>query len=263
MVNLIEGYIDHQLAKKINDSLLSYEQKIKSGKHVGSHAGRATDIVGKKFKMSGRQIDKIRKVEREGSTNTRRLFHSKKLTINQAYKQVLKETRPALIQQDLPKGKYNVIYANIPWEKSISVDDINREFFDSGSMKSMIHRNAVIFVWVGVPEYKEHLKVLERLEDLGFKYKTQIFWIKTGITSPGEWFDNQVNIMMMYVKGKVDSFQTSLPNVIIAPVDKHSYVPVQFRNLIERATSCMGKTRKLELFARRPANGWTSWRNAQ
>lgn len=228
--------------------------KIEEKKNI---SGRAIDRVAKKHNVSGRQIDKIRKIERIGSPEIKRKFRDGKISINTAYNIIMKKQR-TVSKKPIPKGKYNVIYINTPWHK-MSLENVENALFSDDTLKTLVVKDSVIFIWFSVPQFDKHISIMNKLKTMGYNYKTQIFWVKTGYRGKGDWFENQVDIMMIFVKGKIEAFNMSLSNVVIAPIGKQYYVPEQFRNLIERATSSMNKRKMIELFAQSHAKNWDSW----
>ena len=321
--NLTEGQQAHLIV-----ACLDIEEKLaRKRQGTSSGDGRAAEKVADKFGISPRQVDKIRKIEREGSSEIKEKFKSGKLTTNAAYQAVQKETR-VTNTKPLPKGKYNIVYIDFPWEydnkatggshtsgasqkyDTMTPDEIIDRYFgreqltvqtcnkcgdawscigkfasavfcsrcgsndfsdevlvkktvpkEGEDIKSIIAKDCVLFMWMTVPMFEDQWKVVEEFKKLGFRYKTEIFWIKTGHKGMGNWYSNQVEILMMCVKGKIEAFRSSLPNYIIEPVGKHSEKPTVFRNLIERSTVSMGKRKMIELFARRPAKNWKTWGN--
>lgn len=173
-----------------------------------------------------------------------------------------------------PTGKYDVIYVDFPWEyrnkrtggnhtsgASQKYDTIKTETLVeevAPLIDSISSENSVIFMWCTVPMWREQMKVFDAM---GFTEKTMIFWNKTGRLGMGFWLRHQVEFMVMGIKGEVKAFRSSRRNIIDAPIGKHSEKPNEFRKLIEDVTSSMGKTKKIELFARSPAKGWKSWGN--
>lgn len=325
--NLTEGQ-----KSKLVMRYLEIEEKLaarrrSSGKKT-DESGRAADKVGAKFDMSPRQIDRVRKIMREGSTDVKKQYESGKLSTNAAYQVVQRETR-VLSNAPLPTGKHNVIYIDFPWKyenqktggsmtsaanqkyDTLTPEEIIDEFIGrtlyvcnkcSNSIDSrlIVHmrkktkrkntnvscnmcgnsmilkktqpkkdiielmtKNAVLFMWMTVPMLDDQWVVIDALKDHGFKFKQMIFWVKIGRKGMGYWFENQVEVMVMCTRGKIDAFRSSLPNCMTLPVPGiHSEKPEEFRNLIDRATASMGKRSKIELFARGDiAKSWVGWGN--
>lgn len=330
--NLTEG----QKAKLIM-SYLEIEEKLAARRKTAGkknidveNIGRAAAKVSEKFNMSPRQIDRVRKIMREGSTDVKNKYESGKITTNAAYQAVQRETR-VVTNKSLPSGKHNVGYMDLPWEydnqktggsmtsaanqkydtltpEEIIDEFIGRTFYECDFCKNKITndvvkhmrkkvvikdkkpivdiicsmcghkmkyietkpkkdimstfaKDAVLFMWMTVPMLDEQWSVVNAMKEHGFKFKQMIFWVKTGRKGIGYWFENQVEILAMLVRGNVEAFRSSLPNCMILPVGKHSEKPEEFRNLIDRATASMGKRTKIEYFPREQHHGWVSWGN--
>lgn len=122
-------------------------------------------------------------------------------------------------------------------------------------VQAIAERNSCAFVWATVPLLDEGLQVLSAW---GYKYKTALFWNKTGRLGLGYWFRGQVEVLLFGIRGKVPAFRSSLPNIVSAPVGRHSAKPQEFRKLIEQVTPDQAR---IELFAREQTQGWTAWGN--
>ena len=161
-------------------------------------------------------------------------------------------------------GGYQVIYADPPWayrnEKTggnhrsgsaqhypvLSIDAIARI-----PIARMAAPAASLWLWSTVPLLPEILPVMDAW---GFTYKTAIVWRKTGRKGIGYWFRGEAEILLFGIRGDVRAFRSSRPNVIEAPVERHSRKPAVFRSLIEDETP---NQRRIELFARdRDVPGW-------
>lgn len=93
---------------------------------------------------------------------------------------------------------------------------------------------------------------------LGFEYKTNVLWVKTGPKGLGQYFRMQHEHLLFGVRGKGYNCRTdsrSIGSVLQAPRRKHSQKPVEFYELIEERS--IGP--RLEMFARQPRAGWVSW----
>jgi len=186
-----------------------------------------------------------------------------------------------------PKGKYNVIYMDMPWEynnkktggnhKSGATQKYNTiptgtlRFELSILINNIAAKNAVVFFWMTVPMEREQTTVFDALD---FKLKSKIFWNKTGDIIESEpktvcykegrlgmgfWVRHQVEFMMIGIKGDVKAFRSAKRNLVNLPILAHSEKPGEFREYIKSITSSMGKVRKIELFARSTAKTWISW----
>ena len=103
------------------------------------------------------------------------------------------------------------------------------------------------------------------MRELGFRYVTNVAWAKDRI-SIGQYLRGQHELLLFGVRGKGFAVRTErrdLPSLITAPVPTengkrvHSRKPEAAYELIEART--MGP--RLELFGRRPREGWTVWGN--
>jgi N6-adenosine-specific RNA methylase IME4 len=107
------------------------------------------------------------------------------------------------------------------------------------------------------------LEALQIMKAWGFQYKTNIVWYKVrkdggpdgrGV---GFYFRNVTELLLFGVKG---SMRTLAPgrrqvNVIVKRKREHSRKPDEFYDVIEQCSPGP----YLELFARHPREGWTSW----
>ena len=115
----------------------------------------------------------------------------------------------------------------------------------------VLARDAVVFLWVTVPLLPWGLTVLQAW---GAPYRTSLFWHKIGKLGMGFWFRNQVEMLLVGVRGKPTPFRSSTRNVITASPTTHSRKPDEFHRLIE----AHAPGPYVELFARRTRPGWTT-----
>jgi len=163
----------------------------------------------------------------------------------------------------LPEGKWDVLYADPPWEYGdkggyVAVD-LQYPTMNIGELCKMKVRditadNAVLFLWVTVPILPECFPVVE---DWGFKYRSLIVWDKMAYNWGHYWFI-QCELLLLCIKGSFPIQNEEMEQNIkaIKRTGVHSEKPEYFRGLIERMYPG-GK--KIELFARNYHKGWTSW----
>ena len=175
-----------------------------------------------------------------------------------------------MIFQDLGsvQGRYNVLYVDPPWQyedlhvgRHGAVDEY--ELMDIDSIKSfpiqnITEDNAVLFMWATVPLLDQAFEVISAW---GFKYKTSLFWEKTGLLGLGRWFRGQVEILTVSIRGDVKPFGLQRKNIVTCIATGHSKKPDIFRDIIEDATVNIPDRRMIELFARRAVAGWDSMGN--
>lgn len=121
---------------------------------------------------------------------------------------------------------------------------------------SQLDENTHLYMWVTNSYLKDGLWLME---ELGFRYITNIAWAKQRI-GIGRYFRGQHELCLFGVRGNGFRNRTadnSIPSLITAPRTKHSKKPESFMELVERRS--VGPY--LEMFARNSRPGWTSWGN--
>lgn len=174
--------------------------------------------------------------------------------------------------------KYNIIYADPPWDYSSNIRKKeygpNRNIKEKyptmapGQIKSLpigdiSADDAALFLWTT----DSHLKLaLEVMESWGFKYTTIAFvWLK--LTSKGNycfsmgpWTGKSTEICLLGTKGKAHSMvkDRSVRQLVIAERREHSRKPDEVR---DRIVQMFGNIPRIELFAREKPKGWHVWGN--
>jgi N6-adenosine-specific RNA methylase IME4 len=169
-----------------------------------------------------------------------------------------------------PEGKYQVIYADPPWQYDntglggsaeshyLTLSTIElKELKDSASrlVTDLPSDNAVLFLWTTAPFILDGLQLCE---DWGFEYKTHFVWIKDKATygKLGFYVYSQHELLLVATKGSCLPKEGSLvPSVIAAPKGEHSAKPELVYKIIER----MYPGPYIELFARKRRANWESW----
>jgi N6-adenosine-specific RNA methylase IME4 len=117
--------------------------------------------------------------------------------------------------------------------------------------------------------WPEHPGVLDVIASWGFTYKTAAFvWVKTTrnaevVTLAGEGLHwgmgyatrSNTEPCLLATRGAPLRLAANVHQVIMAPVGEHSAKPDEAYRRIER----LYPGPYLELFARRPREGWTTW----
>ena len=172
----------------------------------------------------------------------------------------------------LPNKKYQIIYADPPWNYNSSIRRNTRTRFNHVSehydvmktkdiielpIKNITGDNCLLFMWVTSPLLQEGLEVMK---SWGFKYGTIAFvWNKIN-PMPGSYTISQVEICLVGRKGKIPS-PRGLRNVrqyYERKKEKHSKKPEEIRKRIE---FMFPEQKRIELFAREKVKGWDSWGN--
>jgi len=179
----------------------------------------------------------------------------------------IKANKPRPETPPLPKGKFNVIYADPPWSygdklvegygaadhhyPQMSIDELC-----DMPIKDLVSKDAVLFLWVTSPLLDECWPIISAW---GFEYKTSFVWDKVK-HNYGHYNSVRHEFLLICTRGSflpqsktlVDSVQT------IERSSKHSEKPEEFRNIIE---AMYPKSEKLELFGRKKSDGWTVYGN--
>ena len=175
--------------------------------------------------------------------------------------------------QELAGKKFAVIYADPPWSFKVysgkgkqrsaerhydtaSLDDIK-----AMPIEQLAADDCALFLWCVMPELPGALDVIRAW---GFEYKTCAFtWIKQNRSGEGlfwgmgYWTRANAEICLLATRGSPQRLAMDVHQVVMAPVAEHSKKPDEVRLRIERLLAGP----YLELFARKPAHGWSAWGN--
>jgi len=195
----------------------------------------------------------------------------KNLSWHKIVRNYLSETKESKIE--LPKGKYQVIYMDIPWaydvdlstgatrspENNYPVMDLKKIKKFGEKVKEISADNCVLFMWITAPKLNWMNDVLDAC---GFKYKTNIIWDKVkGVM--GHY--SSVRHEILIIAGKGSSAPTCDGKTIqsigsvqrIEKSSRHSEKPKEFYGIIEKLYP---NTKKIELFLRgKPHKEWKGW----
>lgn len=175
--------------------------------------------------------------------------------------------------------KYNIIYADPPWEYKQSGNKKNprgmaKQHYDTMSTKEICELpikniktdDAILFLWATFPNIAEALKVIE---SWGFDYKTAAFvWVKknkksnTNFLGMGAYTRANAEICLLGIskktKAKKQVLTHNIHQVIEAPIENHSKKPDIVR---QKIIELLGDLPRIELFAREKSEGWDVWGN--
>lgn len=169
----------------------------------------------------------------------------------------------------LPTGKYRIIYADPPWtygEFGSTVDpsyggtrwhypSMTTDELCEMPVPELAEADSVLFLWATSPKLPDAMRIVEAW---GFDYKTSFVWDKV---KHNFGYYNSVRHEFLLVAGRGRStpdVKTLYDSVLSIERTEHSAKPEEFRNMID-ALYPVG--RRIELFARREANGWERWGN--
>lgn len=172
----------------------------------------------------------------------------------------------------LPTGRYRVIYADPPWKYNNSgvitgTDNYGRaarhyptmsisELCAMGdTVKDMAEDNAVLFMWVTSPLLEECFSVIR---SWGFQYKTSFVWDKIAHNF-GHYNSVRHELLLICTRGScTPDAPTLYDSVVSVQRGEHSEKPEEFRRIIDDLYTY---GQRVELFARRAADGWDAWGN--
>lgn len=198
----------------------------------------------------------------------------KELSWRDVVHKLLPEPRKQTETPPLPKGKYQVIYADPPWAYDIDLSsgatrsptnnypvmDLEelRKFGDK--VKEISYKNCILFMWITAPKLNWMNSVLEAW---GFEYKTNLIWDKIK-PNMGHYSSVRHEILIIAGKGTcapICDGKTIQSIDSVQSIDKsttHSEKPKEFYEIIEKLYP---KYKKIELFARNKRKGFDSWGN--
>ena len=175
---------------------------------------------------------------------------------------------------ELPNKKYEIIYADPPWQYDIGTQHTGKGGKTSGGsathyltaktsemekwdIKSIAEKNSILFMWTSSPHLEE---AIELGKAWGFEYKTIAFiWDKQRV-NPGYYTMSQCEIVLLFKRGKIPQPRGSrnIRQFVSSLREKHSKKPDEVR---DRITKMFPTQTKIELFARSVYDGWDAWGN--
>lgn len=186
----------------------------------------------------------------------------------------------------LPTGKFEIIYADPPWKYFAGGDRNAARHYPCLDIKELMELpvadiaadNAYLFMWTTFPTMALDWST-KLCYAWGFKPSTYVFtWVKTNLRADtnqlikldevdkfckiGNGYYTRANpeFVLLARRGKPPRrINASVRNLTFAPLQEHSVKPEIFRQKIIQLLG--DRPNKLELFARRPVEGWTVWGN--
>lgn len=183
---------------------------------------------------------------------------------------------------ELPDKKYDIIYADPPWDyggklqfdkssKDKEHIDLSKNIFISSAdfkyptvktkelMTLPIHRIAnddcLLFMWATNPHLAQ---AIDLGKAWGFEYKTVAFvWDKMS-HNPGQYTLSNCELCLVFKRGRIPKPRgaRNVQQLIHARRTDHSVKPSEIRTNIELM---FPHQRKIELFARQESKGWDVW----
>jgi N6-adenosine-specific RNA methylase IME4 len=167
---------------------------------------------------------------------------------------------------DLPFGRYPVLYVDPPWRyefaesesRAIENQYPTMELDDICALPvgDIATADSILFMWATSPKLAEAIRVVEAW---GFTYRSSAVWVKPQL-GMGYYFRQQHELLLVATRG---SMPAPAPgdrprSVYESPREAHSAKPVAFYEFIE---SMYPSLPRVELFARKPREGWSGWGN--
>jgi len=176
----------------------------------------------------------------------------------------IEKRHQSLRSQPFPEGKYGVILADPAWSYDNSgyrlsaqshYPTMTTEQICALDVASLCTDSSILFLWATNPLLPEALQVMGAW---GFRYATNIAWIKKGIQGIGWYLKSCHELLLIGVRQntphpreRFDSFFETTRGL------GHSKKPDKAYEIIESMYPC----NKIELFARSRRDGWDSWGN--
>lgn len=228
-----------------------------------SPIGRVNEQIGKPAGISFETVRKVKKIKEEFDEDLKDKLRKGEMSIQYAFKQITR-SESHKNTPDLPEGKFDIIVADPPWSYDINTRGSPDDHYDVMTNEDIYNLavpsadNTILFLWATAPKLQE---ALNTMKSWGFKYKTNIVWLKDKIGT-GYYVRGQHELILIGEKGDmpVPQEENRPPSVFHATRQNHSQKPDIVMDMIER----MYPNRKyLELFSRgTPFNEkWTVWGN--
>ncbi len=172
-----------------------------------------------------------------------------------------------------PDKKYNIIYADPPWQYRDKALAGNRgagckynvmttQDIIKLPIQGITANDCVLFLWVTMPMLNI---VFDVIKDWGFEYKTAAFtWVKKNkiagswFWGMGNWTRANAELCLLATKGNPKRQSASVHSVVATPIERHSKKPDEVK---DRIVQLCGDLPRIELFARQTSVGWDSWGN--
>ncbi|MGD0073341.1 MAG: MT-A70 family methyltransferase [Candidatus Binataceae bacterium] len=160
--------------------------------------------------------------------------------------------------------QFAVIYADPPWRYETIIDERNAienhyptmplEEICALPVTDLALPDCVLFLWTPSAILAQAISVIDRW---GFAYRSHAIWDK-GSIGLGVWFRQQHETLLVAAKGNIPAPLPAcrVSSVIRAPRAGHSVKPDVVYEIIEAMYPGLPK---LELFQRRPREGWRGW----
>ena len=174
----------------------------------------------------------------------------------------------------LPNEKFEVIYADPPWDYKGQLQHNGAGGIDSGGaqkhystvtlddltnleIRNITANKALLFMWSSSPHLDQ---AIELGKAWGFSWATVAFVWNKMKTNPGFYTMSQCELCLVFRHGKIPTPRgaRNIRQYVEEIRGRHSQKPNEVRN---RITEMFPTQRKIELFAREAHEGWSVWGN--
>jgi len=183
-----------------------------------------------------------------------------------------------------PNKKYNIIYADPPWNYETRGEGGSRNVTNKYNtmskdeiwnlpIQNITDDNCVLFIWVTFPKIIEGIETIKKW---GFDYSTCGFvWVKANknynnkqltfveekfdtFMGLGYWTRANAELCLIAKKGSIERQSRGVHQIVYEPIQEHSRKPDCVKDKI---IQLCGDLPRIELFARRETQGWDVWGN--
>lgn len=183
---------------------------------------------------------------------------------------------------DFPKKKFDIIYADPPWDyngkmqfdKSSKKDEnigFKKKIFISSAtfkyptlklkelkeipIQQIAKDDCLLFMWTSNPHLSQ---ALELGKAWGFEYRTVAFVWDKMVHNPGIYTLSNCELCLVFKKGKIPTPRgaRNIQQLVRSPRKEHSQKPIEVLQGIQKMFPTQDK---IELFARRKISGWSVW----
>lgn len=214
--------------------------------------------------VSPRMVASAKAIEREAPELIPAIEAGEK-NINQVMREIRRDRQIEGVKEiQPPKGKYQIIYADPPWQYQFGFDIHGAALRHYNTMsipelcelpiKELSEENSVLFMWATSPKLEDAFMVMNAW---GFEYKTSFVWDKVKHVM-GHYNSVRHELLLIGVRGSFPKQSNTLIDsvVTIERSDEHSEKPERFREIIDDMYP-FGE--RIELFARKKVDGWNTW----
>lgn len=236
---------------------------------------KTRDVLAKNAGISQGNITKVEKIkEKVKDEEIIEDLRTGKKTINKVFSEIKVKERREEIEKtqkeidsgkhSLPKGKYEIIVIDPPWQYSKAVDDNYNPEGHRGScpyptmtieeikkIEIPSSKDCVLWLWT---THRHMRYAFELLDEWGFTEKSILTWCKQKM-GIGKWLRSKSEFCVMAVKGKPKVNLTNETTVLEGKSREHSRKPDEFYAMVEKL--CVG--RKLDYFSREKRKGWDTY----